>query len=1351
MRPILRILILTIALAALAASCALAADPAAGLERGFTSPPDSAKPHTWWHWVNGNITKEGITLDLEAMKRVGVGGAQIFDVAPGDPAGKVDYGSPQWHAMIKHAVQEADRLGIELCMHNCAGWSSSGGPWIKPENAMQMVVTSEKRVAGPMALSAGPMALSATLAQPMTRLGFYRDIAVIAFPTPAAEAVSMRDLAPKVTSDAPGFDPTRAVDGDPNTTAVLTLRGRGTSRYIQFEFAQPFAARSLSLIPGGGRGGQGGDLQVSDDGVTFKRVVGFGIPEVETTRSPVTVSFAPVSGRFYRLVFTRSSARSGSVALAEVRLESSVRISNMPAKAGWVRGDSPSPDTGDVPGDATVERAKLVDLTQRMDATGKLTWDVPAGNWTILRFGYTPTGATCAPASESGRGLECDKLSAKAADAHFAGLLEKVIADLGPLAGKTLNNILIDSYEVGCDNWTPLFREEFSKRRGYDLLPYLPIMTGRVVGTLDESERFLWDLRRTLADLFAENYFGRMAELCHKHGLQLSVEPYGNGNFDCITAGSFGDIPMSEFWAGGGNDNQCSKLASSAAHVYGRQFVGAEAFTAGPGGGWLMHPYAMKALGDLIWCGGVNRFIFHRYAHQPWVDLKPGMTMGPYGFEFERTNTWWNESPAWLQYITRSQYLLQSGLFVADLCYLDSENAPSNLPSRGGLQPPPPPGYDYDGCDSKAVLTRMIVKDGRLVLPDGMSYRALVLPPSEVMTPTLLRKVRDLVRDGATVVGPKPSRSPSLSSYPDCDKEVQALAAELWGPCDGKTVTERSFGKGATVWGKPLAEVLAARKVKPDFEAAAPGKTPSVVYIHRVIGGADAYFVSNQEPRARAIDCTFRAVGRVPELWHPDTGLTEIAPIYREKDGRTTVTIAFQPAGSVFVLFRKAARRDPIVAVNRNGASVFLSKPRATPKVEIIKAVYGVFAVAEETGVVDVTAKVAALVRDGTLSVSASNELAGDPAGDIVKQMRVEYTYNDKPFTKTVDENAQIQLPDEASRGTGPEPGVLVIRKAVYGLLAEETAPPETPTVDVTAKLATMLKDGALSVVAGNDLAGDPAPLIVKQMRVEYMLDGKRYAKTLGENATLDIPDGTENEGEYAQTPPPDIAAASDGSVTLTAWQPGRYEATLASGKRLAVSVPSVPTPLAVAGPWEVSFPPKLGAPATATLPKLISWPESDEPGIRYFSGTATYTKDFDVPRALLRPGNAVVLDLGVVRELAEVRLNGKNLGVLWKPPFRVDITRLARPGANRLEVRVTNLWVNRLIGDEQLPDDAEWSGEALRGWPAWLVEGKPRPQTGRIAFAAWKHYSKDSALLDSGLLGPVTVQVGAVVRLAPR
>jgi len=1337
------LLMLLVGLVGSATAAEPAGDAALALEKGFIHPPDSAGPHTWWHWMDGNITREGITKDLEAMKRVGVGGAQIFDVQPGIPPGPVRYGSAQWRAMVKHAAQEADRLGLELCMHNCAGWSSSGGPWVKPEQAMQMVTVSEVR-------AKGPGRFEGQLPQPPTRVGFYRDIAVLAFPTPPAEAARMVDLAPRVTASVEGFDAGRLLDGKPETASTLFLRSSKQPETIQFEFAQPFTAQALTILPAGGGQGSRNELQVSDDGVTFRKVVDFGIPEPTILRPPMTVNFAPATGRFFRLAFQRVPGQGGAVSLAEVALEPGFRLSNWAAKAGYVRADNPPPDTREAPAEVAVNRGQVVDLTRQMDATGKLTWDAPAGNWTILRFGYTPTGKDNHPAPEEGRGLECDKLSSEAVEAHFAGNLAKVMADLGPLAGKGLKHLLIDSYEVDCQNWTPRFREEFEKRRGYDPLPFLPAMTGRVVGSLDASERFLWDVRRTIADLFADNYYGHYAEICHRYGLKLSAEPYGNGNFDNLTSGDRADIPMTEFWAGWGNDNSGSKLASSMAHTTGRKVVGAESFTAAPENGrWTNTPYSMKALGDLIYCGGVNRFIFHRYAHQPWLDLRPGMTMGPWGIHFERTITWWDQSPAWLTYLARCQYLLQSGLFVADLCYFYGEGAPNDLPGRQGLSPLPPRGYDYDGCDAEVILTRMAVKGGRIVLPHGMSYRVLVLRPDRTMTPAVLRKIRDLVRGGATVVGPKPLRSPSLQGYPDADQEVQALAEEIWGPCDGQKVTQHAYGQGMVIWGKPLEEVFAAQKLGPDFRVLGEPAKAGVNAIHRTVDGADVYFVADQNRRPDVVECSFCVAGTTPELWHPDTGKVEPAPVYRVEGGRTVVPLRFDPAGSVFVVFRApAGAADPIVAATRNGESLFAPRRPSSPlKLEVRRAEYGVFTV-ELPEAVDVTAQLQRMVRDGRLTVRADNSIAGDPAQNVVKQMRVDYALDGKPASRTVEENQTLTLPDPA-RG---EKGVVEVRRAIYGVLPEPGAEPSGPrTVDVTEKLRGMIRDNTLTVAATNELAGDPTPLVVKQMRVDYALNGQAYTRVVAENDTLALPDGTEAAFAVAEAPASDLEVPKAGRSVVTAWEPGTYQATTASGKRLKAGVAELPPRIDIGGPWELRFPPKLGAPERATLEKLASWTESPESGIKYFSGTATYVKQVDIPPKALEPGNVLMLDLGTVKEIAEVSLNGKDLGVLWKPPFRVDITGAAKPGVNRLEVRVTNLWPNRLIGDEQLPDDCEWlPGGALKAWPAWLVEGKPRPATGRITFTTWKHYTKDSPLLESGLLGPVTVRVGRRVPLTP-
>ncbi|HEY3243061.1 MAG TPA: glycosyl hydrolase, partial [Phycisphaerae bacterium] len=600
--------------------------------------------------MNGNITKEGITADLEAMKQIGLGGAQIFNVSEDIPDGPVDFMSPEWRELLKHAVSEADRLGLKLCIHNCAGWSSSGGPWITPEHAMQMVVTSEVHVAG-------PTAFAEVLPQPETRRDYYRDIAVLAFPTP------------------------------------------------------------------------------HDD---------------------------------------------------------QHRIAEIKAKAGYEfrYGQQPAPDA--FPPEAVLKRESIVDLTSKLDRAGRLTWDVPGGAWTILRIGYTPTGQQNHPAPVSGRGLECDKLSRAALDAHWAGMMGKIVEDLGPLAGKALHNCLIDSYEVGHQNWTEHFREEFKTRRGYDPLLLLPTLTGRVVDSGEISERFLWDLRRTIADLFTDNYYDYFTELCHRAGMLASIEPY-DGPFECLQAGRSADIPMGEFWVGGGESNSC-KLAASVAHTYGRKIIGAESFTADPNRGrWQNHPFTLKAVGDLMYCAGINRCIIHRYAHQPWLDKFPGMTMGQWGTHFERTNTWWKQSAAWVRYLTRCQYLLQQGRFAADVCLFAGEAAPNDAPFVPALKAK---GYDYDACNADVLLNRMSVKDQRLVLPDGMRYRVLVLPDTRFMTPKLLTKLRDLVDAGATIIGPKPAHSPSLSDYGAGDALVRKLADEVWGDGNRQDVKQHEFGKG---------------------------------------------------------------------------------------------------------------------------------------------------------------------------------------------------------------------------------------------------------------------------------------------------------------------------------------------------------------------------------------------------------------------------------------------------------------------------------------------------------------------------------------------------------------------------
>lgn len=1202
------------------------------LLNGFLNPPDSAKPHTWWHWMNGNITREGITKDLSEMKRVGVGGAQIFNVGERIPEGPIQFMSKEWRELFRHAVETASKLGLEICIHNCAGWSSSGGPWIKPEHAMQRVVWSEVKVKG-------PRRFDEKLPQPPVTAGFYRDIAVLAFPTPRGEDVTIRELQPKITASAPQFNPQRIIDGRTNTASSLPLPQASQPQFVQFEFPKPIDVFAITLTMGGGPQSHSGEILISEDGKSFKRIKSFTIPRNQRT---ITVGIDAPKDHIYRISFTRADPRANQITIAEVSFELAFRIDNWQGKAAFTRMDNPQPDTRSVPKECIIQREQIIDLTQRLSNDGHLVWDVPEGNWTILRIGYTPTGKTNHPAPSSGLGLECDKLSREALDVHWKNAIAPLLSDVGQLAGKTFKHILIDSYEVGSQNWTHNFMDEFKRRRGYDIIPFLPTLTGRVVESLDVSERFLWDFRKTIAELFAENYYGYFAELCHRHGLLLWVEPYGNGPFDDITCGGKADVPMCEFWVGTGigvGKHFNAKLASSIANTYGKQIVAAESFTASPErAGWRNYPYSLKPLGDFMFCSGVNRFVFHRYAHQPWLDRKPGMTMGPWGFHFEWTNTWWDYAPAWLQYIARCQFMLQQGIQVTDVCYFVGEGSPNSI----RLSMPMPQGYDFDVCDSETILKRMSVKGNKIVLPNGKTYEVLVLPNEQTMTPTLLRKIAELVKAGAYVIGPKPTRSPSLVGYPKADEEVNELAEKVWGKCDGKTVLENTYGAGKVFWGKSVLEVLKEKGVLPDFEF--EGRTPAttVNYIHRRVGDADIYFVANMRERFETVDCTFRVSGKVPEIWHPDSGKVERAPVFSTRGGRTVVTLTLEPYGSAFVVFRRPiAQPISVTKVTRDGQDALSPMPIAVGKLEIVKAVYGVLE--DPSKCIDVTEHLRKMVKNNTLFVVASNEIAGDPAYGIVKKMRVDYTINGKPETIVVNENEVVELPPRAIGGA----------------------------------------------------------------------------------------------------PPVILHSLPQGAYELRAFEDGLYSVHLSTGKVFKLNIKGVPKPIEVAGPWRVNFTPGWGAPESVTFDKLISWTEHSDSGIKYFSGTATYVKEFNLPKELLTKDKALYLDLGDVMVIARVKLNGQDLGVLWKKPFQVEITGVAKPGRNILEVSVANLWVNRLIGDEFLPDDREWNPDgSLKAWPSWMLEGKPMPKTGRFTWTTWRHHTKDSPLIPSGLLGPVRILV---------
>ncbi len=633
----------------------LCAAGTADLTQGFLKPPAMARPWVYWMWMDGNLSREGITADLEAMQRAGIGGVIIMEVNVGIPQGPVKFMGPEWRELFRHVASEANRLGLEIDLNASPGWTGSGGPWIKPEQSMQKLVFSETN-------ASGPGRFEGTLPQPPTKEGFYRDVAVLAFPTPAGSA-RIENIQEK----------------------ALYHRGHYSSeRGVASSIVVP-AASHVSKIP-------------KEQVVMLKGVV---------------------------------------------------------------------------------------DLTSRLKDKGGLTWEVPAGQWTIMRFGRTSTGANTRPAPVPGLGLECDKLDKAALDAHFEKFIGRLMGDIGNLTGKSLTSLHIDSWEMGPQNWTGAFRDNFRNLRGYDPLRYLPVMSGRIVESEQVSERFLWDLRQTVNELILENHARHLKRLANRNGMRLSIEPYDGTPGDDMALGAVADVPMCEFWMYGFNTAFTCIEAASIAHTYGRRVVAAEAFTSSDAERWQAHPGSMKTLGDWAFCAGVNRFVFHRYQHQPWLERRPGMTMGPYGVHHERTQTWWEMSSAYHLYLARCQWMLMQGVPVADICYLSPEGAPNVFrPPASAMRGTPPDrlGYNFDGCTPEILeWNRMSVKDGQLVLPDGVSYRVMVLPERETITPRLLRRIDSLVRRGATVIGPRPHGSPSLSGYPECDQEVRDLAGKMWG------------------------------------------------------------------------------------------------------------------------------------------------------------------------------------------------------------------------------------------------------------------------------------------------------------------------------------------------------------------------------------------------------------------------------------------------------------------------------------------------------------------------------------------------------------------------------------------
>ncbi|GAB4035323.1 glycosyl hydrolase [Spirosoma jeollabukense] len=1329
---------------------ALASGAADSFEDAFANPPMSARAQCWWHWMNGNVTADGITRDLEAMKQIGLGGFQNFDAGTGIPKGPVVYLSPEWLSLKQHTIKEAERLGLEFTMHNCPGWSSSGGPWITPDMAMQQVTWSE-------AFVAGGKDVSVTLPKPLTKLDYYRDVAVIAFPSLPGEAL-LQTLVSKATSS-----------GSADAISVEQLAGSqgvavqpaadGKPAYLQFEFRQPYEAHALAFlskpmgaVPSGGGGFGGGPsltLEASDDGIQFRKVA-TGSAGRGADESLSLLEFPATKATYFRI------SSPGARHYSQVRFSGTARLDDWLRKTNNAFGVIGVSESKAVAGQAAIRLESVVDISKQMGSDGVLNWKAPAGNWTILRIGYTPKGELNRSAPDTGVGLECDKYSQSAIDAHFKKMMESLLPTLGPLARKGKVGLLIDSYEVGMQNWTAQLPQEFQQRSGYSLLTYLPALTGRIVGNIDTTERFLWDFRRVQADLMADNYYGRFRELCHQQNIVAYAEPYDRGPMEEMQIGARVDVNMGEFWNGlsslfqnNWTMRRTTKLAASIAHINGQkagggtpdnpQVVGAESFTGEPESSrWQEYPFAMKATGDKMFTQGLNKIIFHRYAHQPHPTALPGMTMGPWGIHFDRTTTWWNQGRAWLDYLARCQSLLQQGLFVADLAYFTGEEGNEYtkvLPEE--LTPAPPgEGYDYDLINGETLMKRAKISNGNLTLPDGMSYRMLVLQDHKAISLDLLRKLRDFVKNGLVLVGAKPTTSLGLRGRAVGETEFQQLTAEIWGSINGTTVTENRSGKGRVFWGQSIQTVLTTLAIKPDVAITSRSGDAPVTYIHRQIAGTDVYFLANQRRTAEKLVCSFRVNGRQPELWDANTGKRTPLRIFDTQANQTQVSIQLEPAGSAFVVFRSPAPAKRLQAVVRANETLLSAKPFPVPTRKLYKDVTNNFTI--------------------SLWVKPELNVMLAPNGFLehVKEPWTDYYAIYPPS------GVELYGAGHAACGLCVGRNGVAVWERTSGKPVFKLGAP-TP-ISGWSHVALVYKEGVPAVYINGKLiqAGKSGASIVHPGLGQASLsDGASFyngdmtePQLLVEVLSDDRIQQLATQARPTTATLPVVEMAGDGKPALLFWQNGQYALRDQAGRDTALAVSGINQPAELSGDWQVSFPPNMGAPERITLPKLIPLNTHTQDGVKHFSGTATYTKTFTVPTR--STGKRLFLDLGRVEVIAVVTINGNDLGTLWKRPYQIDITDVVKTGTNILEIKVTNLWPNRLIGDEYLPDPdkytpgggaggfASLSNGAIVELPAWYKEGKPKPADGRVTFTTWKHYNKDSPLLDSGLIGPVVLRM---------
>ena len=889
------------------------------LAAGFAETPDSIQTSVYWYWISNHISADGVRRDLESMKRIGIDRAFIGNIGLKDSEsgeGPVKFYSEAWWEVMHTALKTATELGIDIGIFNCPGWSQSGGPWVEPQQSMRYLANTSTRITG------GQL-VETDLPRPAgERSADFQDVKVIAFPAIDGRTLTPADTEITTTPSVP--HPEQLIDGDPDTSVELLPAG-SQSREVTLEFTtdRPFTLRSLKLRVTEAPVDCPARLEAELDG-TLHTLAEFPVTRFNPALhvgfdpyAPIVISVPATASTRFRLVSTDATPGFG---LREAELSSLPTVERYPEKTLAKMYQTPlpywheymwriQPATDDQ--SLVIRPGDILDISDCLEGD-RLTWNAPAGEWTVLRTGMLPTGVVNSPARPEAEGLETDKMSKQHIEAHFEAFLGEIYRRIPAEDRKCWKVVVEDSYETGGQNFTDGFLEAFQTRYGYDPVPFLPVYAGTVVQSEEVSDRFLWDMRRLAADKLAYAHIGGLREIAHKYGLTLWLENYGHWGYpgEFLQYGGQSDEVGGEFWGEGSLGDIENRAASSCAHIYGKRKVSAESYTSA-GNDFGRYPAMVKPRGDRFFSEGINNTLLHVYISQPGDEL-PGMNAW-FGTEFNRNNTWFSHIDLFTDYLKRVNYMLQQGLNVADVAYFIGEDAPK---MTGVTDPALPRGYQYDYINGEVLLERAPVKDGLWTLPHGTQYRILVLPKLKTMRPELLAKLQALVREGGVLLGPAPQRSPSLEGYPDADARVRRMAAELWGGVDGKAVKAARYGKGAVLDGMTMEEALAYVQCLPDCEV---GADVPVLFGHRDAGDVQIYFLTNQSDARIAFPCTLRVTGSVPEAWDAVTGAIRPLPEFEDDGRRTTLPMVLEPNQSLFVVLRA----DGANAVHRDGTANF--------------------------------------------------------------------------------------------------------------------------------------------------------------------------------------------------------------------------------------------------------------------------------------------------------------------------------------------------------------------------------------------------------------------------------------------